>query len=68
LRIYEIQDGHGRYLENHRNLDISTTVLPIFTRFDIMIQNEVFNLPRPLKNLNLKNPTWWLAAILKTVK
>ena len=64
LRIYEIQECHGRYLENHRNLDISTTVLPIFTRFDIMIQNGVFNLPRPLKNLNFKNsrmrrPLFW---------
>jgi len=45
----KIRDGHSRHLENHKNLDISTTVLLIFTRFDIMIQNGVFNPSRPLK-------------------
>jgi len=43
FRIFEIQDGGGRHLENHKNRNISTTVWPIFTKFGTVVQNVSLN-------------------------
>jgi len=58
----KIQNSGGRHLEKSQNCDISATVLPIFMKFGLLVQN------RPLKSLNFTNPRWRTAAILKTVK
>jgi len=51
----KIQNGGGRHIENHRNRDMSATVLQIFTKFGMVVQP-------------LKNPRWQTSAIMKTVK
>jgi len=35
----KIQDGGSRHLENHKDRDISAAVLPIFTKFGVLMQN-----------------------------
>jgi len=37
--LLNIQDGGGRQFENHKSCDICATVLPIFTKFGMMVQN-----------------------------
>ena len=39
FRIFEIQDGGGRNLENHKNRDITATDWPIFAKFGKIMQN-----------------------------
>jgi len=34
----KIQNGGGRHIENHRNRDMSATVLQIFTKFGTVVQ------------------------------
>jgi len=35
----KIQNGGGRHFENHKNRDISATVLTIFTKFGMVVQD-----------------------------
>jgi len=44
FQFLKIQHGGGRHLENQKNRDISATVLPIFTKFGMVIQNGSLNL------------------------
>ena len=53
----KIQDSSGRHLENHKNRDISATVLPTFTKFGMVVQNGFHK---------RQNPRWQTAAIMKT--
>jgi len=43
LNFFKIRDGGGRHLENHKNRDISATVLPIFTKIGTVVQNGSLN-------------------------
>jgi len=64
----KIEDGGGRHVESYKNCDISATVLPIFTKFGMLMQNGPLNHSERLKSLNFTTPRWRSAAILKTVK
>jgi len=63
--FFENPTWRRRHVENHKNCDISATVLPIFTKSGTLMQNGSLNLSYITK-LNFKNPRWRPAAILKT--
>ena len=64
---WKIQNGGGRYLENHKNRDISATVWPIFTQFGMRCKMGSLT-ARTAKNWHVKNATWGTAATVKTVQ
>jgi len=37
----KIPDGGSRHVENHKNRDISAAVWPIFTKFGMLMQNDL---------------------------
>jgi len=63
----KIQHGGSRRLENHKNCDISVTVLTDLYEIWYTDAKWVSHPLQSLKYLNFTNPRWQTAAILKTV-